>query len=86
LRNALLPVLTVLGLQFAWLIAGTVIVENVFYLPGLGRLIFDAVNAHDLILVRGGLAVLVLAMTGTTFLADLGYALVDPRLSSRRTA
>jgi peptide/nickel transport system permease protein len=85
-RNALLPVLTVLGLQFAWLIAGTVIVENVFYLPGLGRLIFDAVSAHDLILVRGGLAVLVLAMTGTTFLADLGYALVDPRLSSRRTA
>jgi peptide/nickel transport system permease protein len=85
LRNALLPVLTILGLQFAWLIAGSVIIENVFYLPGLGRLIFDAVNAHDLILIRGGVAVLVLTMTGTMFLADLGYALIDPRLRSPRT-
>jgi peptide/nickel transport system permease protein len=54
-RNALLPVLTILGLQFAFLVAGTIIVENVFYLPGLGRLIFTAISERDLILVRGAI-------------------------------
>jgi len=83
-RNALLPVLAILGLQFAWLIAGGVMVENVFYLPGLGRLIFDAINARDLFLIRGSVGVLVLVITGTMFLADLGYAWADPRLRSRR--
>jgi len=83
-RNALLPVLAILGLQFAWLVAGGVIVENVFYLPGLGRLIFDAINARDLFLIRGSVGVLVLVITGTMFLADLGYAWADPRLRSRR--
>ena len=82
-RNALLPVLAILGLQFAWLIAGGVMVENVFYLPGLGRLIFDAINARDLFLIRGSVGVLVLVITGTMFLADLGYAWADPRLRSR---
>ena len=83
-RNAMLPVLTILGLQFAYLVAGTVIVENVFYLPGLGRLIFDAISARDLILVRSSVIILVLAVIGTMFLTDLAYAWVDPRLRSRR--
>jgi len=85
-RNALLPVLTILGLQFAYLVAGTVIVENVFYLPGLGRLIFDAISARDLILVRSAVIILVLAVIGTMFLTDLAYAWVDPRLRQRRNA
>lgn len=79
-RNALLPVLTILGLQFAYLVAGTVIVENVFYLPGLGRLIFTAISERDLILVRGAIMVLVVAVTLTMLLVDLLYAVVDPRL------
>lgn len=79
-RNALLPVLTILGLQFAFLIAGTIIVENVFYLPGLGRLIFTAISERDLVLVRGATMILVVAVTATMFLTDLTYALVDPRL------
>ncbi|MBN9348927.1 MAG: ABC transporter permease, partial [Devosia sp.] len=83
-RNAMLPVLTILGLQFAYLVAGTVIVENVFYLPGLGRLIFDAISARDLILVRSSVIILVLAVIGTMFLTDLAYAWVDPRLRSRK--
>ncbi len=83
-RNAMLPVLTILGLQFAYLVAGTVIVENVFYLPGLGRLIFDAISARDLILVRSSVIILVLTVIGTMFLTDLAYAWVDPRLRSRR--
>ncbi|WDR02431.1 ABC transporter permease [Devosia algicola] len=81
-RNALLPVLTLLGLQFAFLVAGTIIVENVFYLPGLGRLIFTAISQRDLILVRGATIVLILAVTATMLAIDLLYALVDPRLLS----
>jgi len=82
-RNALLPVLTILGLQFAFLIAGTIIVENVFYLPGLGRLIFTAISERDLVLVRGALIVLVVAVTTTMLLVDLLYVLVDPRLRTQ---
>jgi peptide/nickel transport system permease protein len=82
-RNALLPVLTILGLQFAFLIAGTIIVENVFYLPGLGRLIFTAISERDLILVRGATIILVVAVSATMLLVDLAYALVDPRLRLR---
>ncbi|MCW5720373.1 MAG: ABC transporter permease [Devosia sp.] len=83
-RNALLPVLTILGLQFAYLIAGTIIVENVFYLPGLGRLIFTAISERDLVLVRSATMVLVLAVSATMLVVDLTYALVDPRLRERR--
>ncbi len=79
-RNALLPVLTVAGLQFAFLVAGTIIVENVFYLPGLGRLIFTAISERDLILVRGAVIVLIVAVTAVMLAVDLAYALVDPRL------
>lgn len=82
-RNALLPVLTVLGLQFAFLVAGTIIVENVFYLPGLGRLIFTAISQRDLILVRGAVIVLIVAVTATMLLVDIAYAMVDPRLRER---
>ena len=82
-RNALLPVLTILGLQFAFLVAGTIIVENVFYLPGLGRLILTAILERDLILVRGATIILILAVTATMLLTDLAYALVDPRLRER---
>jgi peptide/nickel transport system permease protein len=83
-RNALLPVLTILGLQFAYLIAGTIIVENVFFLPGLGRLIFTAVTERDLVLVRGATMVLVVVVTATMLFTDISYALADPRLRGRR--
>ena len=79
-RNALLPVLTILGLQFAFLIAGTVIVENVFFLPGLGRLIFTAISERDLILVRGATMMLIVLVTATMLVTDLSYGLIDPRL------
>ncbi|GGF32588.1 peptide ABC transporter [Youhaiella tibetensis] len=79
-RNALLPILTILGLQFAFLISGTVVVENVFYLPGLGRLIFTAISERDLILVRGAVIILIVAVTASMFIVDVLYAVVDPRL------
>ncbi|MFB2533338.1 ABC transporter permease [Paracoccus sp. p4-l81] len=80
LRNALIPVLTILGMQFSFLLAGTIIIENVFVLPGLGRLIFQAITQRDLIVVESVVMLLVFAVIIVTFLTDLAYALVDPRL------
>jgi peptide/nickel transport system permease protein len=80
LRNAMIPVLTILGLQFAFLLAGTIIIENVFYLPGLGRLIFQAITQRDLIVVEGVVMLLVAAVVIVNLLVDLSYAIVDPRL------
>jgi peptide/nickel transport system permease protein len=83
LRNALIPVLTILGLQFAFLLAGTIIIENVFYLPGLGRLVFQAITQRDLIVVEGVVMLLVASVVIVNLVVDLAYALVDPRLRTR---
>lgn len=83
LRNALIPVLTILGLQFSFLIAGAIIIEQVFFLPGLGRLIFQSISARDLIVVESVVMLLVFAVILVNFLVDLAYAWVDPRLRSR---
>ncbi|WP_394691302.1 ABC transporter permease [Hoeflea sp.] len=85
LRNALIPVLTIIGLQFSFLLAGGIIIENVFYLPGLGRLVFQAITQRDLIVVRSVVILLVFAVIVVTFLVDLAYAAADPRLRRRRT-
>ncbi|MGC9417749.1 MAG: ABC transporter permease [Rhodovulum sp.] len=82
-RNALIPVLTILGLQFSFLIAGAIIIENVFFLPGLGRLIFQAITQRDLVVVESVVMLLVFAVILVTFLVDLAYAAVDPRLRRR---
>ncbi|MDE9449872.1 ABC transporter permease [Aliiroseovarius sp. Z3] len=84
LRNALIPVLTIIGLQFSFLLAGAIIIENVFFLPGLGRLIFQAITQRDLIVVESVVMLLVFAVILVTFLVDVAYAVVDPRL--RRSA
>jgi len=83
LRNALIPVLTILGLQFSFLLAGAIIIEQVFYLPGLGRLVFQAISARDLIVVESVVMLLVFAVIVVNFAVDLAYALVDPRLRVR---
>ena len=83
LRNALIPVLTILGMQFSFLLAGAIIIENVFYLPGVGRLIFQAITQRDLVVVQSAVLVLVAAVILVTFLVDLAYAAVDPRLRGR---
>ena len=84
LRNALIPVLTIMGLQFSFLLAGAIIIENVFYLPGLGRLVFQAISARDLIVVESVVMLLVFAVIVVNFAVDLAYAWVDPRLRRRR--
>ncbi len=83
LRNALIPVLTIIGLQFSFLIAGGIIIEQVFFLPGLGRLIFQAISSRDLIVVEAVVMLLVFVVVVVNFLVDLAYAIVDPRLRHR---
>jgi peptide/nickel transport system permease protein len=83
LRNALIPVLTIIGLQFSFLIAGAIIIENVFFLPGLGRLVFQGITQRDLIVVESVVMLLVFAVIIVTFLVDIAYAIIDPRLRSR---
>jgi ABC-type dipeptide/oligopeptide/nickel transport system permease component len=84
LRNALIPVLTILGLQFTFLLAGAIIVENVFYLPGLGRLVLQAITQRDLIVVQGVVIVLVAIAVLVTFLIEIAYMLADPRVRTQR--
>lgn len=84
LPNASIPVLTILGMQFSFLLAGAVIIENVFFLPGLGRLVFQAIVQRDLIVVQSVVVVLVFAVVTVTFLVDLGYVLVNPQLRAER--
>ncbi len=79
-RNALIPVLTILGLQFSFLLAGAIIIENVFFLPGLGRLVFQAITQRDLIVVESVVMLLVFSVILVNFLVDLLYLIVDPRL------
>jgi ABC-type dipeptide/oligopeptide/nickel transport system permease component/ABC-type transport system substrate-binding protein len=80
LRNAMIPVLTIIGLQLPFLLAGGIIIENVFSLPGLGRLVFQAITQRDLIVVQNVIIVLVFAVVIVTFLIDVAYSIVDPRL------
>jgi ABC-type dipeptide/oligopeptide/nickel transport system permease component/ABC-type transport system substrate-binding protein len=86
LPNALVPVLTIVGMQFSFLLAGGVIIENVFFLPGLGRLVFQAIVQRDLMVVQSVVIMLVFAVVSVTFLVDLSYVLVNPRLRAQGAA
>lgn len=79
--NALIPVVTIMGLQFSFLIAGTIIIENVFTLPGLGRLIFQAIAQRDLVVVQSLVTLVAITVILVNFLVDVAYAALDPRLS-----
>ncbi|MEP2028428.1 MAG: ABC transporter permease [Paracoccaceae bacterium] len=83
LRNALIPVLTIIGLQFSFLLAGAIIIEQVFFLPGLGRLVFQSISQRDLIVVESVVMLLVFSVILVNFLVDLAYAAVDPRLRTQ---
>lgn len=80
LRNAFVPVLTVMGLQFANLLTGTVVIERVFSLPGLGRLIFEAIANRDLVIVRNVVMLFAGTVIAINLVVDLLYAVIDPRL------
>jgi peptide/nickel transport system permease protein len=80
LRNAMLPVITILGVQFASLLGGTVIIESVFSWPGVGGLMLDGIANRDYAVVQGGLLLLVLLFIVINLLVDLTYAIIDPRI------
>ena len=82
LRNAMIPVITVIGLQFAELLAGTIVVENVFYLPGLGRLIFQSIANRDVVVVRNCVMLLAAMVVVVNFVVDVLYAVIDPRVKA----
>ncbi|HHB83831.1 MAG TPA: ABC transporter permease [Devosia sp.] len=84
LRNAMIPVLTIIGLQFSFLMAGSVIIEKVFFLPGIGSLVFLGITQRDLIVVKSVVMLLVFAVIVVTFIVDVAYAFVDPRLRRGR--
>ena len=82
LRNALLPIITLLGLSVPGLIGGSVIVESIFALPGLGQLFYDAVMARDYPLIMGSLVLGAVLILAGNLLADISYGLADPRIRS----
>ena len=86
LRNAMIPVITVMGLQFGNLITSAIVIENVFVLPGLGRLIFQAIANRDLVVVRDVVMLLAALVIVINFLVDVLYAWVDPRLKAAHAA
>lgn len=83
LRNASIPVLTVLGLQFGALLAGTVVIESVFVLPGLGSMLLQGITRRDLVLVQGGAFTIAVLILTVNLLVDLTYRVLDPRVAQQ---
>jgi peptide/nickel transport system permease protein len=86
LKNALVPVITVIGIQFAGILSGTVVNEQIFAIPGLGRLMVDAIKARNYPVVQGGVLVITFMFSVLNFLIDMLYAMVDPKIRTQYTA
>lgn len=80
LRNAWLPVVTMLGLEFGFMLSGVVVVETIFSWPGLGRLVFNAINQRDIPLVQAAVVVFAITFVSLNLVVDLIYARLDPRI------
>lgn len=83
LKNAAIPVVTVMGVQFSFLLGGTVIIESIFGLPGLGTLAIGAVTARDLPLIQGIVVVTTLIVLVVNLLVDISYGLLDPKVRAQ---
>lgn len=82
LKNALIPILTVIGMNFGILLGGTVIIETVFAIPGLGKFMIDAIKSRNYPAIQGGVLILAIVFSTVALLVDILYAYVDPRLRS----
>ena len=82
LRNALIPVVTLIGLQAGYLLGGAVVTESIFSYPGLGRLAVGAILSSDIPLAQGAILILALAFILINMIVDILYALLDPRVQS----
>lgn len=83
LGNALIPIITIVGLQFGGLLGGAVLTESIFSIPGLGRLMVESINMRDFPVVQGGVLIIAIAFSVVNLLVDLLYAYVDPRIKSQ---
>lgn len=83
LRNALNPVLTIVGLQFGFLLGGAAIIETIFALPGIGRLMVNAIYTRDYPVIQGGILFIALTFVLVNLITDLAYAVVNPRIRYR---
>ncbi len=83
LKNAMIPVVTVIGMQFGGLLGGSILIESVFAIPGLGMYIIDSINSRDYPVVRGGVLLLALSFSVVNLLVDILYAMIDPRIKSQ---
>ena len=80
LKNAMIPIITLMGLRLGWIIGGSVALEIIFSIPGIGRLMVDAILARDFPVVQGAMLVLTSSIIFANILADVLYAVVDPRI------
>lgn len=80
LKNALLPVITVAGIQFGYMLGGTIIIEQVFSLPGVGRVLLSAIQQRDFAVIQAGVVFVAVIFSATNFLADVLYSVVNPRI------
>lgn len=83
LRNSLIPVVTIMALQVGQILAGAVVIERVFTRPGLGRLVVDAIQNRDYLIVQSTLVILVVIFVGVNLVADIAYGFLDPRVRRR---
>ncbi|MPN47662.1 Dipeptide transport system permease protein DppB [bioreactor metagenome] len=83
LRNALIPIITIIGLQFGGLLGGAVLTESIFSIPGIGRLMVDSIKMRDFPVVQGGVLFIAIMFSIVNLLVDLLYAYVDPRIKSQ---
>ena len=83
LKNALIPVVTVIGLQFGFLLGGAVLTETVFAIPGIGTFMLEGIRTRDMPIVQGGVLVVAIAFSLVNLLVDILYAFVDPRIKSQ---
>jgi peptide/nickel transport system permease protein len=79
-RNAIIPVVTIVGLQAGDLLAGAIIIENVFHLPGVGRLVFEAIGQRDLPVIQGVVLLIAMIIVVINFVIDITYRYLDPRI------
>ena len=85
LRNALIPIITIFGVQFSNVLGGSVLAETVFAWPGVGRLVVDAIDQRDIPTVTGALIMTTMLVTIVNLLVDIVYAYVDPRIKAQYT-
>lgn len=83
LKNALIPIITVIGLQFGYLLGGAVLTESIFSIPGVGRLMVDSIKSRDFPVVQGGVLFIAITFSVINLFVDILYAFVDPRIKSQ---